>query len=352
MKGIRETGRGYQVFVRVKGRFYSKRFPKSATLTEMKTWRENTRVQIRTGQSVSRPDSTLAEDVRLYLELVRSMPSFRDRKDDLDRWVRVLGRDRDRKALTALDIGAQLEQWRQDGYAPNTVNHRRTALMSLFTRLDGKSARNPARDVPRYQPDDRSPRGMPPLVVLTILEHMPSSQTKARLGVMTWTGWPQMTLERLEPGDIRWHARVYVKRRRKGRGVVGEWLPLLPDAWTALRQFKRLGCWGTFSRDSMRQCWQRAVTRTLKDTRVSKEVKASIVTNPTPYDLRHSFGTLVALVTRDNTVVQKLLRHSDPRQTALYMAAAEDVRVSQGLWKVAKQLPGLTNRKKRSRKAA
>jgi integrase len=320
-------------------------------LTEMKRWCETTRVQALSGQRVSRSDNVLAGDVAHYLEQVRSMPTYKWRKADLDRWIDALGPEMDRREITPTTIRAQLERWRADGYAANTVNHRRTALMHLFTILDGRSAPNPAKDVQRYRPEDRGPRFMSPNVLQTILDHMKPSQTKARLSLMRWTGWPQMTLARLTPTDIRWDEAVYVRRRRKGHGVTAEWLPLIPQAWEALREFKRMGCWGSFSRDSMNASWKRAVANTIADPRVRQETKDAIVSDSVPYDLRHSWATLLAMVTRDDTAVGKALQHSDARQTAHYMKAAGDLRLAAGLSKVASELPRLLKQAKRPENA-
>lgn len=340
MKCIRRVPRGWQTYVQIRGRFYSKRWKPNTPLITMKRWIEEKRVRIRLGHSLPPPASTLAEDIQHYLTQVRTMPTIKMRKSDLTLWLDVFGQDRDRSTITSGEIRAELERWKAEGYAASTVNHRRTALMHLWSVLDGKSAPNPARDVPRYESDDADgpARGVPLIVCATILTHMRRSQTKARLLVMTYTGWPQMTLERLEPSDIRWGEQVYMKRRRKGRGVKGEWLPLVPAAWRALEEFKKQGCWGTFSRDSMKRSFRVAVGRTLTDDQVSDEIKSLIRPDIRPYDLRHAFGTMAALVTKDDTAVQKLMRHSDPRQTALYMKAAADPRVVAAIAKVAAAL--------------
>jgi site-specific recombinase XerD len=345
--GIYETPTGYRAFRRVQGELKTKRWKRGeTTLTRVKEWWRDQEARPRIAGAFPPTDRTFAQDAREYLQLVRSMPTFAWRKTDIARWVNVLGPDRDRRTITAQEIRKHLERWHADGYAANTLNHRRTALMHLFRTLDGKSAPNPARDVDRYTPEDRGPRGMPPLTVLTILEHMRPSQTKARLSLMAWTGWPQMTLERLKPSHIRWNDQVYVTRRRKGGGVEGAWMPLIAPAWKALREFKRLGCWGSFSRDSMNASWHRAVKKTKDDPDVPQKIKDAIVDGAVPYDLRHSFGTLVAIVTKDDTAVGKALQHSDPRQTAHYMRAAGDPRLRDGLWKVTRQLPSMLKRKK------
>ena len=84
-KGIFQTEHGWRVWVRVDGRLYSKRFPTSATLTEMKAWREDQRVPGRHGklphQKQTDPPTpgTFAADADRYLKMVRGMPTYQDR---------------------------------------------------------------------------------------------------------------------------------------------------------------------------------------------------------------------------------------------------------------------------------
>lgn len=322
-KGVRKTATGWQAYVHLPDSFKSKRFPPDITLTAMKRWREEQRVRSRLGAALPTTDNTLAEDISHYLSQVQTMPTLRDRRDDLNRWLEVFGPERDRRTIAAGEIRAQLERWRTDGYAASTCNHRRTALMHLWTVLDGRTAPNPARDVPRYPSEVGPPRALSFQAITLLLDAMPPSQTKARLTLMAWTGLPHSQMMRLTPQDIDWDRALFVRPRRKGRGALGVWLPLLPQAWTALREFKRLGCWGRFSQSSMRQALRRAAKRVLQDPDI------------TPYQLRHSFGTLVASITQDDRAVQTLLQHSDIRQTHRYTQASVDPRVVAALSKVA-----------------
>ncbi len=265
------------------------------------------------------------------------MPTLRDRQDDLQRWVQVFGPGRIRASITAGEIRAQLEQWRAEGYAPSTCNHRRTALMHLWSVLDGKSAPNPARDVPRYGEEIGPPRALSPLALKLLLRAMPYSQTKARASLMRWTGWPQKQIMRLEPQDIAWNRAVFVRARRKGKGVAGTWLPLLPHAWRVLRSFKRLGAWGAFSTSSLRQSLRRAATNVRETVMLPLAVRAELA-DVTPYQLRHSFLTLVAGITQDDRAVKTLAQHSDIRQTHRYTEATVDPRVAAAVQKVTQAL--------------
>ncbi len=320
MTGIRKTAKGWQAFVRVDGAFRSKRYPPTATLTEMKQWREEQRVRARIGSMLPAQQSTLAEDVRHYLEQVATMPSLRFRRDDLALWLEVFGKQRDRRTITAGEIRAQLERWRAD-YAPSTVNHRRTALMHLWTILDGKTAQNPARDVARYREAPRPPRALPLEAITALLSAMQPSVTRARLELMAWTGWPHTQIMRLEPGDIAWERAVYIRPRQKGAGVAGRWLPLLPQGWKALHGFKRAGAWGAFSTSSMRKSLRLAASHVEADKGQPKAIRAAVA-DITPYDLRHSFLTMVALHSRNPRAVMDLGLHGDLRQGLRYTEAA------------------------------
>lgn len=339
MTGIRKTPQGWQAYVRVRGRLYSKRFPSDTAIGRMTAWREDQRYRVRHGTLREPGATTLAQDVRFYLEQVQSMPTIEWRKTDLARWIRVLGADRDRKGITPGEIRAQLERWKADGYSASTLNHRRTALMHLFTVLDGKSAPNPARDVPRYREQARAPRALSPVVIQALLDAMPESLTKRRLELMAWTGWPHAQIRRLQPDDIAWNRAVRIQGRLKGEGMPDVWLPLLPQGWKALRKFKQAGAWGNFSTSSMRKTLRLAADvlqhpdkRHGKDWRNPNQparpkipkVIAEAVQNITPYDLRHSFLTLAAVLTKNPRAVQMLGLHNDPRTSYRYTAAADD----------------------------
>lgn len=337
VKGIRKGSNGrWQSYVRVRGRFYSRWWDPDTALTLMKRWIEEKRVRVRLGAALPAVSDYLSEDVRHYLEQIATMPTYEWRAKDLDLWVQVFGPDRDRKTITPGEIRAQLESWRKD-YAASTVNHRRTALMHLFTVLDGKSAPNPARDVPKYREARRPPRALTPATIAALLNAMPASTTKARIELMAWTGWPHAQIMRLEPSDIDWNRAVYIRPRQKGSGIEGRWLPLLPQGWRALRAFKRAGAWGEFSTSSMRRSLRLAASHVAKDKRQPKAIRQAVA-DITPYDLRHSFLTLVALVTRNQRAVTMLGLHADPRQSQRYTEAAVDPIMASALSEVATQL--------------
>lgn len=346
--GIRRIATGWQAYVRVRGRFVSRVFPSTTALTIMRRWREEQKVRARLGAALPPAGATLGEDVRAYLLQVQTMPTLRHRRDDLKLWLKAFGADRPRKSITAGEIREQLETWRAEGYAASTCNHRRTALMHLWSVLDGRSAPNPARDVPRYQDDPGPPRGLSLAAVAALLDAMPASLTKTRLELMRWTGWPHTQIGKLTPTDIVWDRAVFVTARRKGKGIAGSWLPLLPPAWSALRAFKAAGAWGTFSTSSARKSLRVAARRARRVIALRVAIKEisraegralrAELLNVTPYQLRHSFLTLVAGLTTDDRAVMALGQHADIRTSHRYTAAAVDPRVAVAMQKVAEAL--------------
>jgi hypothetical protein len=73
LKGMRRTPSGFQAYVRVYGRLLTKRFPATATITEMKDWREAQRWTCAVAASAPRA-APFASEVERYLCAVSAMP--------------------------------------------------------------------------------------------------------------------------------------------------------------------------------------------------------------------------------------------------------------------------------------
>ena len=348
--GIRKTPQGWQAYVWIHGHQRSKRFPPATGLQAMKLWREEQKVRAHLGATLPAAGITLRAAVRDYLAQVQTMPTLSGRTADLRLWMDALGPDTPLDGITSGMIRAQLEKWRKAGYAANTCNNRRVALMSLFSTLRGKSSPNPARDVARYRDDsqDAPPRILSATASALIFACMPTSQTKARLELFRWTGWPAATMGRLTPEDVKWDEAVRLRPRRKGKGAAGVWLPLLPQAWTALRDFQRLDCWGPYSTSSAYKSFRlgarkarRVVAthyaRRTMDRGDCRRLRVELL-RAYPYELRHSFASLIASITTDDRAVQTLLQHSDLRTTHRYTRTTADPRAAAALLMVSEAL--------------
>jgi integrase len=391
--GVRRTRTGWQAFVRVLGPggesvFRSKRFPAETPLAKMKLWisEQKSRAFLRL-PAVDPPvgtagGPTLQQSVDDYLKAVDSMTTRDEREAQLQQWVDALGAHTPRAAITSATIRSVIERWKAQGYTVNrrvettndagettvshrkdkrafsetTLNHRRTALMALWTVLDGKSAPNPVRDVPRLSPDVQ-PLDLPSIedatrVIASInrdertkyredaKERRDGRKTRARLLVMLWTGWPPAQIQKLEAArlarEIKAGNEVTVTRRRKGRGTKTEVLPLLPQAVSALKEFDAAEAYGDFSTSAVYKSVQTACDRLG-------------VRRFRPYDLRHLFLTTIAELTGDPIAVNFLGLHTTMKQTERYIERAKRTRAKAAVVAAGKllQVPKKTARSRR-----
>lgn len=329
-RGIRRTRSGFQVYVRIKGEFRSKHFPPDTDIRDLRQWREEQKAR----HVLKLPDdpnaTSFERDANTYLDLVKHLTSYRDRAHRVKWWVTFLGPRINRHNISALDIRRGLEQLRRLGKSNATLNLYRTALMHLYTVLDGKSGRNPVRDVPHYD-EEPGPLILPTWATAEKViarvgwvtnrdgSRRRDNLTRLRLAVLLYTGWPASTLMRLEPAHVEWKTGIVrLTARRKGRGVSARVVPVMPKALIALKALKKAKAWGSFDTRSMNKALRRAC-RALK------------VTEFHPYVLRHLFLTELALVTKDDRVVAELGLHSDTKQTRRYTAQSVDPRLKAGI---------------------
>jgi integrase len=347
---------GYQTYVwrqdptRKKGGYQaSKQWPLSATIAEMTAWRTE---QVLRGK---RPELfvddggqkvlfvTEARQDYLQREAVRKMPTYDERKLHIEEWIAVFGR-RERPSITVAQIQKALDELRAR-LAPASVNKRRTALMHLWTTLDGRHQANPVKATTVFAEPEPVPRAPELAAVLQLLKHLPAKtnygkKCRARLKVIAWTGWPHAIVKQLKPADLpHWKkGRAFVERRKKGKGARARWLPLLPEAVAALKEYDRVRAYGHFSNSTLHK-------------RVSQFCRDRAIPHIRPYDLRHFFLTTVAVATRDERAVMELGLISTPAIARRYTEAATDPRVEAALAELASRLPVMKRAASRSGKS-
>ncbi len=331
---ITVTKDGQRAQIRIEGVLYRKHFPRDTDPLTIRQWLLKTEVRHRTKGPAGA--GQFAADAKAYLAAVKAMPTFDQRAQHIGEWIAAFG-DRPRDLITPADIRAQLQTWRTVKRAVHgktkvlsaaACNKRRTALMHLYSVLDGKSAPNPVRDVPRLQEPSAQPKGLPYETVRQILATMPASKSRARLMVMAYTGLPLSTLELVTAADVDLQGRtVSVHGRNKGRGTPGRIVPLSDDGVEAFQAMIREDAWGSTvgTRVIMRRAFRRACKRVLGSEAF------------TPYDLRHSFGTEVYRASGDIRATQVLMGHSTPTLTHRYTLGAVDARVNAALAQVGKK---------------
>lgn len=345
LKGIRQTPAGrWQVFVRVNGVYRSRTFPANTTLPALVAKRERLKAEVKYGVPAEGDDRpAFRTEAASYLQLVTAMPSYADRAYRIQCWVEVFG-SRIRSTITAREIRAQLEKWRRTGshvggpLSQGSLNLRRTALMAMFTTLDGKSAANIVKDVPVYDETySQVVRAESMVTCVRLIRRIrPRTKMRAILHALLWTGWPHQLLSELTAADVDWtHGKVRVGRRKKGKGMPAAWVPVVPRALLALRRLDELGAWGGGRTSSLHAGMRRAVRaenrwRTERNQAAGRTVWPLVRETFNPYGLRHSFGTWAAARIKDDRALKELLRtNSIARYTegalAERLAAARDL---------------------------
>lgn len=320
---------GLRAQVRVRGVLYnSPRWGPDTAVSVAKAWQDERRVEARK-QPAPAPTSTsgFAADAKTYLAAVKAMASYSDRERDIEAWTAVFGHT-PRELITAADIQAQLAKWRQGGakdgkpLAASTVNHRRTALSHLYRTLDGKGARNPVAQIPKYREPDAEDRSLDDETVQAIFDAMDDTLTKARLMVIAYTGLPHVQIGRLTAKHFDLDAGVMTPpRRHKGGGSRLAAVPLTQNGVLALAALVRHdGVGKPFSNSSLHKSFRLACQKVQNET-------GRDLSDATPYDLRHSFGARLYRATGDQRAVQAMLQHARIDTTHRYTLGGVDARL-------------------------
>lgn len=333
--GIFKTPFGFRAYVdvpdavhRTKYRTATKRFPRTATVTEMKRWREDTRVDARKRRPPTPYAGTLAQDIERYLKQVAAMPSIKDRQRDLRAWAQVFG-DLSRSALTVEMIRGELQKWRTEGpailYVPklarydtanrplsaSACNHRRTALLHLYAVLDGPDAPNPVKRVPPFKEPPPEPRGRDLAFLASAVARLRNPKQRARAQVLLWTGMRgNSELAKMKPEHVDLEHQVCYVPTGKGSQRF-RIVPLNEKGIAAWQAFIAVKAWGKYDKDALRKsinvaCRNEAKARGIDPFKVRS------------YDLRHSTATAYLNAGADLADVQELLGHTTSRMTRRY----------------------------------
>lgn len=314
---IWKTAYGWRVFVRApdpvtgKSKLVPKRFkddgrPEREQIEDLAHFRDAAKLeaqrqrrQHRRTRTLERPPlQTFAADAERYLALepVKAMPGFKTREREMALWVRVFG-TRARASLTTRDIDDELQKLRNSGYSGSSVNKFRTALMSLYTRLDGPGRVNPVKGTHLFEEAEIVARGQSYDVLTRILDAIDDGPSRARLEVMAWTGMDPKPLKRMTPAHISLADRWFVtpkrdkgnRRRRTPQPVIEK--PMVEEAVAAFARFVETNAWGHFSTDSLRRVWNRAEARVEKALQAEYGDPSFRLPHVRLKDLRHSFAT-------------------------------------------------------------
>lgn len=310
-----------------KGGLKTRQFPLGTRDAVLQEWIDQTYYDDRRAHPRGQA-GTLARDVETYLPLLADRPRLQQAREfELAWWCERFGQ-RARWSLQAVELETALTALTADGYAASTVNKYRTALYHLCSRLDGKRADNPLRDVPRRREPDPLPRAIPYNVIDAIFDAMPAIPAKPFLQVMAYTGLPPALIRTIEVPDYNVaDASLLARGRKKGGGVRPRRLPLTPRGVEAVERFLEAGRPNVPKWDQRRTLRKaiKALCATLeadpKTAKAGAALRVELATC-TPYTLRHSFLTEVQLATGNIHATQHMGLHADVKTTQRYTLAA------------------------------
>lgn len=349
--GIYHDAHGYEVRACLGSRktellTVTERFPHSAKVEDLIIWRDTEALKLRKARGAKVTRGTVRAKIVDYLATAKLSKDLRAQRIRFFTWWcddQGLG-EVAWQQLDAPMLQRGLNTLTDAGYAASTINKVRDALSHVSTVLDGKHAPNPCREIARERPPELEARGVDYAVIETILAFLrikwcrgatgqPSrlqrekrtlpSLNAIRLRVLAYAPLTPAQLKRLQPGDLALDATppsVYVRGRRKGKGADAARKPLLPAAVEAFRVFVAAKAFGTFTRGSLRKTFVRA--RDLAQIELRKIDPTVDLSDMVPYDLRHSYGSLIFQLTGSDAVTGELLDHKNPVTTRRYRLAA------------------------------
>ena len=305
--GVRRRANGtLEAYIEVKGTTYSKVFPARTPITKIQVWRLQQRAGIQPRAARKGGTGTLDGDFQEHLVGRKHEPTFRDRKRILELWSAELGGKRPRSSIKEKEIQVIVNRWLEEGLAGGTIEIRLSTLQAVWNRIEGREGPNPVRAVRRPRRTPVQARGLPRAQVEALLEALPEGPVRTICEIMAWTGLPQQQIRELQPSDIRWDsAELRTRGRRKGKQAPARIVPLLDKGLAALREFDRLDLYGYVPNAEI---W----------TAVKRAGYAIGEPNVRPYDLRHSFATLMYESTGDLSATSYLLGHSSIKTTLRY----------------------------------
>jgi integrase len=313
-RGLTRDKKGWRIYVSrgVHREPFRRHYPPSLSEEQMIDELRAQQKSQRAGRLETGPIGTLSADVNRYLvAYFASRPGRLERERHLKLWIAELGADIWRRQITREEVSRILQKWRTSGLSAETCNHRRTALLAMWNALDGKSAANPVRDVPRFTVPPPLPRAIPYPLIERALKQLPKCRTRARLKLMAYTGARPVQIRKIQAADWNRKAKtLLLAATSKGAGTKPHAVPLSPQAEAAMREFDETDAWGHFGEAPLCRMWKRAA--------IAVGLPASCV----PYDLRHSWGTQIYRATGDLRITADLMGHASLAMSQRYTLAA------------------------------
>ena len=330
IKGLRRHGAGWQTYCRVAGDFRSETWALDTPISEMTGWLKKERGE----QSDPRSSrDSFAKSATTYLDKVRALPTFKQRKRHIGLWTEVFAGQR-RKKITSAQIRGQRDRWLLEGLAPHTVNLRLRALSNLWTVLDGRRAPNPVRDVPEAREADAEPRDVPYWLACRVADAVPTRNPLERAQALLMASTGLTPVEMAHSAARHWkptERTLFVQGRSKGQGGASRTIPLDAPAIAAVEYFDEVHGWGRLPSKQFYRVFRKACLGVADDPLTIDAQLRQQVRELEPYDLRHSYATKRYRESGDVHAVAYLLGHRDKKTTARYVQSTLAERVAKAV---------------------
>ncbi len=318
---------------RRKPAFREKRFPLSVSIIEIQAERERIRARLLNQADRGTAAGSFARDAASYLKnFTTHLVSAKDRKNEINEWVKALGKDRPRGTIKPADVARIRGEWLAAGKSPKTVNNRTDSLRHLYRSLDGKRAWTPCDDLQRLHVHRRPIRHVSDAIILGVDQklqeheqltgrHKDRIQTKkprARFRVLVSTGRRHSEIMRAERGDIDLERRIWLPR--DGKGGFSPGIYLNDDMLAAWTFFIEAEAWGNF-----------------ETGRFSIQLRKAGWPDDVPvYNARHTFGITLSESGVDLADVGAMMGHRQASTTRKHYVPVLNSR----LQKVSESLSG------------
>jgi site-specific recombinase XerD len=232
-------------------------------------------------------------------------------------------------ALTYEDCRDFMTKMRAGGYSASSLNKFRVYLMNVWRFCDGDNLACPIRKLKREREPEPAPRGQDPTLIRRAIETMEVTATRARTAVLASTGMRPSELMRLGSGDFHLEvARPYVSVRT-AKGGQPRLVPLNTDGIAAAKLFIETKAFGSFSRDSLRMSFHRALARVgvVNDVIPPDEPgrgRKVRLWRFTPYVMRHTVATELRRKGTDLADIGYILGHKSLTTTLRYAKVDSD----------------------------
>lgn len=311
-RGIYRDATGYEVVARAGKVAKSRRYGVNESFNTMRAWRDATASDLRDEAQPTTDPSSLAGAIEKYRKAVK-LPTDHAYQPSLNAWIRLYG-PLERRKLTPALASQALDQWKHEGYSPQSLYYRRLVLEKLWKALDGPKVKTPVDDLSVIRPKNRRPQTVDDDTIYEVLStlrrqelagRLRSPKTRARLLVLVTTGQRPAQMKRATRRDVDLERKVWHVSAAKG----GEAIPLplnseMIDAWKA---FIKADAWGEYDTRSFARVIRRA----------GWPVGLRI------YNARHATGYALSARGADLGDIQLALGHTDPSTTRVYVGAIE-----------------------------